>query len=89
VVEAPAAVLFAGAICAPAATVGGDGGSEVKWWRNGDGEDGGGFPSLAALLSDRDGEYRWGMTAQVNLVSRACRPPPLFIAQYDGGPPTM
>ena len=52
----------------------------VKWWRSGDG---GGFPSLAAPLLDRDGEYRWGVAAQVNLVSRACRPPPLFIAQCD------
>jgi hypothetical protein len=64
VVEAPAAVSFAGAICAPALTVGGDVGGEVKWWRSGDGEDGGGFPSLAAPLSDRTMEYRWGVTAE-------------------------
>ena len=87
VVEAPAGVSFADAICAPAAMFGGERGvGAVKWWRSGDG---GGFPSLAAPLSDRDGEYRWGVAAQVNLVYRACRPPPLFIAQCDGGPPTM
>jgi hypothetical protein len=63
VVEAPAAISFAGVICALAVTVSGDGGSEVKWWCSGDGEDGGGFPSLAAPLSDRDGEYRWGVAA--------------------------
>jgi hypothetical protein len=80
VVEAPTVVSFAGAICTPAATDCGDGGSEVKWWRSGDDEDDGGFLSLAAPLSDRDGEYRWGVMAQVNLASRACRPPPLFIA---------
>jgi hypothetical protein len=54
----------------------------VKWWRS---EDGGGFPSLAAPLSDRDGEYQWGVAAQVNLVPRAGRPPPIYIVQYDGG----
>jgi hypothetical protein len=51
--------------------------------------DGGSFPSLAAPLSDRDREYRWGVAAEVNLVTRAGRPPPLYIAQCDGGPPTM
>jgi hypothetical protein len=51
--------------------------------------DGGNFPSLAAPLSDRDRKYRWGVAAQVNLVPRAGRPPPLYIAQHDGGPPTM
>jgi hypothetical protein len=59
-------VSFAGdAICAPAATVGGDGGGgAVEWWRSGDGEDGGGFPSLAAPVKDRIGECRWGMAAE-------------------------
>jgi hypothetical protein len=79
VVEALAAISFAGVICAPAMTVGGDGGSEVKWWCSGDDEDGGGFPSLATPLLDWDGEYQWGVVAQVNLISRACQPPPLFI----------
>jgi hypothetical protein len=64
VVEASAAISFAGAICASALTVGGDGGGEVKWWRSGDGEDGGGFPSLAASLSGRTREYRWGVAAE-------------------------
>jgi hypothetical protein len=64
------------AICAPAATFDGDGTR-----RN---EDGGGFPSLAAPLLDRGREYRWGVAAEVNLVPRAGRPPPLYIAQYDG-----
>jgi hypothetical protein len=58
----------------------------VKWWRS---EDGGGFPSLAAPLLDRDQEYWWGVAAEVNLVPRAGWPPPLYIAQCDGGPPTM
>jgi hypothetical protein len=53
----------------------------VKWWRS---EDGGGFPSLAAPLSDQDREYRWGVTAEVNLVPRAGRPQPLYMAQCDG-----
>jgi hypothetical protein len=45
--------------------VGGDrGGGAMEWWRSGDGEDGGGFPSLVAPLKDRIGECRWGMTAE-------------------------
>jgi hypothetical protein len=81
-------VSFAGgAICAPAATVGGDESRRS--------DDGGAVKTMAASrhwlrpFSDRDREYRWGVAAQVNLVSRASRPPPLYIAQCDGGPPTM
>jgi hypothetical protein len=51
--------------------------------------DGSSFPSLVAPLSDRDREYWWGVAAEVNIVPRAGRPPPLYIAQCDGGPPTM
>jgi hypothetical protein len=59
-------VSFAGnTICTPAATVGGDrGGGVVEWWRSGDGEDGGGFPSLAAPLKDHIRECQWGMAAE-------------------------
>jgi hypothetical protein len=60
-VEAPAAVSFAGAICALAATFGGDGSRRS--------EDGGAVETVAA---------------EVNLVPRAGRPPPLYIAQCDG-----
>jgi hypothetical protein len=84
VVEAPAAVSFAGAICAPTLTVGGDGGGEVKWWRSGDGEDGDDFPSLAAPLSDRTREYRWGVAAEGEPYILSLPAPPIFIAQYDG-----
>jgi hypothetical protein len=86
-VEAPAAVSFAGAICAPAATFGGDGSRRS--------EDSGAVETVVASrhwlrpLEDRIGEYRCGVAADVNLVTRAGRPPPLYIAQYDGGPPTM
>jgi hypothetical protein len=65
-------VSLVDAIYAPAATVGGDGSRRS--------EDGGDFSSLAAPLSDRDREYRWGVVAEVNLVPRAGRPPPLYIA---------
>jgi hypothetical protein len=60
-------VSFVEAIFGPAVTFGGvrEVGA-VKWWRSGDG---GGFPSLDAPLSDRDREYRWGVAAEVNLVS--------------------
>jgi hypothetical protein len=66
--EAPVLGSFAGAIdslemeMADAVTSGGVAG------------DGGSFLSLAAPLSDQDQEYRWGVAAQVNLVSRAGRP---------------
>jgi hypothetical protein len=59
-VEALAAVSFAGGAIS-STTVGGEG-SRC-------GEDGGGFPTLAAPLSDWDGECRWGVAAEVNLVS--------------------
>jgi hypothetical protein len=81
--EAPVLESFAGAIntlemeMADAVTSGGVAG------------DGGSFPSLVAPLSDRDREYRWTVAAEVNLVTRAGQPPPLYIAQCDGGPPTM
>jgi hypothetical protein len=51
---------FAGAIDSVETEVAG----AVEWWRSGDGEDGGGFPSLVAPLKDRIGECRWGMTAE-------------------------
>jgi hypothetical protein len=58
-VEALAGVSFAGGVISTT-TVGGEG-SRCS-------EDGGGFPSLAAPLSDRDRECRWEVAAQVNLV---------------------
>jgi hypothetical protein len=59
-VEALAAVSFAGGAIS-STTVGGEG-SRCS-------EDGDDFPSLAVPLSDWDGECRWGVAAEVNLVS--------------------
>jgi hypothetical protein len=59
-VEALAAVSFAGGAIS-STTVGGEG-SRCS-------EDGDGFLSLVAPLSDWDGECRWGVAAEVNLVS--------------------
>jgi hypothetical protein len=76
-------VSFAGgAICAPAATVGEDGG-------------GGAVETVAASRhwlrpsKTGSGNVSGEVAAEVNLVPRAGRPPPLYIAQCDGGPPTM
>jgi hypothetical protein len=61
-VEAPAAVSFAGAICVPAATFGGDGSRRS--------EDGGVVETVEAsrhwLYPSRIGigEYRWGVAAE-------------------------
>jgi len=61
----------------------------VQWWRRGDNEDSSGAsrrwlrPSL-----DRLG-LSLGVAAHGQPRTENRRPPPLFIAQCDGGPPTM
>jgi hypothetical protein len=74
-------VSFAGGVIyAPIATVGGDGGGDaVEWWRSGDGEDSGGFPSLAAPLKDRIGECRWGMATEGEPRTKSRPAPHLYI----------
>ena len=58
-----------GEVCARAATVDEDG--DARWRpavKTGDGA-AGGFPSLAAPLSDRVRDCRWGTVAQANLMT--------------------
>jgi hypothetical protein len=82
VVEASAGVSFVDAICAPAVTFGGERSrcSEVvvQWrrWR---------LPVTGcAPLGSGSGNIGGECRLRMNLVPRASRPPPLYIAQCDG-----
>jgi hypothetical protein len=76
-VEALAAVSFAGgAISSTTVEI-----DAMKWWRSGDG---GGFPSLAAPLPDRDGECRWEWQLRSTSCPEPASPPPLFMRSVTG-----
>ena len=89
-----ASIRFIDAVCARAAMVGEDVGvvAVVGAGRRGeaDGDDGGGFPSLAAHPVEIGLRVCWwGGVAHGEPRTMSRRPPPLYIAQYDGGLPIM
>jgi hypothetical protein len=86
-VEAPAAVSLAEAICARqrrSVEMRVDAVKMVAQWRRWRLPVTGCAP-FGSETGNIGGEWR----LRVNLVPRAGRPPPLYIAQCDGGPPTM
>ena len=48
-----------------------------------------GFPSLAAPLLRSGLGFRWGVAAHGEPRTESRRPPPVFIAQCDRGPPAI